>query len=85
MEVIMFTTEELTDLREHAKLPVVHQLLDHIAILEAQNKQLREALEEVEWLKERNGATWCPWCENSDFEGHVPDCPRQLALGIKKE
>ena len=47
----------------------------------------REALKQVEWVSEMDyDATWrfCPWCIGGVKQGHAPDCPRQLALGIKE-
>ena len=48
-------------------------------------RQLREALEAVEWTLDLYGALVCPWCGGSHYAGHRPDCQRQAALGEKVE
>ena len=51
-------------------------------------RQMREALEAVEWIRDNDlpeYPRWCPWCGNYERDGHRPDCQRQAALGLNVE
>ena len=50
--------------------------------LEQQNRELRAALEGVEWsnLEWGGNIVICPWCGNGKIRGHHVDCQRQQAL-----
>ncbi len=50
-----------------------------IADLKQQNRDLRAALEAIEWVPRLNDF-YCPWCENRKAHGHTDDCQRQQAL-----
>ena len=73
----------MTEWQETAK-----QYLDMYQSCKTECDQLRQALEEVEWVDREvdaiypEPATWkqCPWCEWWFDDGHAPDCQRQLAL-----
>lgn len=53
-----------------------------------QGDRALEALEMVEWVTfaEHYEGDWleCPWCHRGDWNGHAPDCPRQIALGKER-
>src|SRR5262245_24243217 len=39
------------------------------------------ALADVEWVAaELSGAAVCPWCSNTERQGHALDCDRQRAI-----
>lgn len=47
----------------------------------------REALRWVEWFDTTRPdypGEYCPWCDCDYHEGHAPDCPRQIALGLQE-
>jgi hypothetical protein len=47
--------------------------------------QLRAALLAFEWVEDRDGDFFCPWCGRyleTDNGRHHPDCQRQIALGL---
>lgn len=58
----------------------------------AELRQLRAALEAVEWMDDPNGYKFCPWCgvqswkmyDDHPEKLHAADCPRQIALGIER-
>lgn len=56
-------------------------LKQELAAAWAERDALQGALEQVEWrLFSGDGDPICPWCEAGEWEGHKPDCPRQVAL-----
>ena len=49
----------------------------------AEVARLREALEMVEWVGVADGYVphnVCPWCDGTDYDGHLEGCDRQAAL-----
>lgn len=42
--------------------------------------ELLEILKQVEWTGAVDGGLVCPWCGARRYDGHYPDCPRQLTI-----
>jgi hypothetical protein len=65
---------------------IAHVRVDIPALL-AEVERLREALEAVEWMfndtGDFEGSDFCPWCNGCEKFGHMPNCQRQLALGVQ--
>ena len=49
-------------------------------LLQQQVEQMREALEDLEWINEDGQDNFCPWCLRREPKGHRDDCIRQAAL-----
>ena len=48
------------------------------------NRQLRKALEAVEWVSGANGERFCPACQSPASAGHKLECTTTVALGRER-
>jgi hypothetical protein len=56
-----------------------------LALRRAQVKELRAALEAVEYVGGDGPARWCAWCHIMEGYGHTDDCQRETTLAHTKE
>ena len=79
------TRKYLMNKSKYELCDIVFDLLDKNEGYEFETARLRAALEKVEFIDidSENGYYACAWCGADEI--HKPDCPRQIALGLRVE
>lgn len=80
-----YSREERARMIQNEGDGLADQFRERIAALEADLAAARAALEAVEWIVADSNWEWCAFCHATREDGHKPDCPRQVALGLAKK